>query len=158
VAAWRARLGVGRKIGLVWGGNPKNRNDRMRSLDPQALAPLAAIPGISWVSLQLGREDSPATLLPGLVDPTAEIGDFADTAALLGALDLLVSVETATAHLCGALGRPGWVLLPFLPDWRWHFGTDTSPWYPSLRLFRQDKARDWRPVVERVAASLAAGG
>jgi tetratricopeptide (TPR) repeat protein len=155
VAAWRARLGEGRKIGLVWGGNQANRNDRMRSLDPRLLAPLAAIPGSRWVSLQLGRADKPD--LPGMLDPTAELGDFADTAALLGALDLLVSVETAVAHLCGALARPGLVLLPYLPDWRWHFASETSPWYPSLRLFRQDKDRAWEPVIARVAAALAAG-
>ncbi len=155
IAAWRARLGEGRKIGLVWGGNAANRNDRMRSLAPGALAPLAAIPGIVWVSLQLGRADKPD--LPGLVDPTSDLKDFTDTAALLGALDLLISVETAVAHLAGALARPGWVLLPYLPDWRWHFGTESSPWYPSLRLFRQDKDRAWAPVIARVAAELAAG-
>ena len=155
VAAWRARLGGGRKIGLVWGGNPANRNDRMRSLAPADLLPLAAVPGVRWVSLQLGRADRPE--LPDLLDPTSELADFADTAALIEALDLVICVETAVAHLCGALGRPGWVLLPFLPDWRWHFDGDSSPWYPSLRLFRQDSGRGWPPVVARVAAALAAG-
>jgi hypothetical protein len=154
VARWRVRLANSGKrcVGLVWGGNPRNRNDRVRSLDPALLTPLVAIPGVAWVNLQLGREERPA--LPGMLDPTPELADFVDTAALIGALDLVVSVETAVAHLTGALHRPGWVLLPFLPDWRWHFGTDVSPWYPSLRLFRQDAARDWRPVIARIADEL----
>jgi ADP-heptose:LPS heptosyltransferase len=91
-----------------------------------------------------------------IVDLTAELGDFSDTAALLCCLDLVITVDTSVAHLAGALGRPAWVLLPFSPDYRWLLGRDDSPWYPSLRLFRQTETREYGSVVDRVRAELVA--
>ncbi len=157
-AAWRARLiatGVqGPRIGLAWAGNAALPTDRRRSLAPARLAPLVALPGLHFVSLQ---KDGPAA--PGafrLTDFTQELGDFADTAALVANLDLVISVDTATAHLAAALGRPVWLLDRFDPDWRWLRGRRDSPWYPTLRLYRQPRPGDWDPVVAEVLRDLAA--
>ena len=92
--------------------------------------------------------------MPGLIDPTARLTDYAATAALVAALDLVVTVDTSVAHLAGALGRPVWVMLPFAPDWRWMLGRDCSPWYASMRLFRQERPGHWPGVVARVAEAL----
>lgn len=161
VQAWRSRLGAaGLRVGLAWKGNPKFENDRDRSLPSlDTLGPLAAIEGIQFVSLQVGAGEAgrpPRGM--DLFDPSPWIGDFADTAALIANLDLVISVDTAVAHLAGALGKPCWVLLPhFKTDWRWLLDRTDSPWYPGvLRLFRQTTRGGWGPVIEAVAAALAA--
>lgn len=161
VEAWRTRLpsaGGQRRIGLVWAGNPKHRRDRARSLPIELLLPLLAEPGCSFVSLQKG--DAAAWLAKldprgeRVFDYAPELESFADTAALISALDLVISVDTAVAHLAGALGKPVWILLPFAPDSRWMRDRSDSPWYPSARLFRQPAPGDWESVVARVAREL----
>lgn len=147
----------GPKVGLVWRGNPLHRNDRKRSL-PEAVWPLVGrAPGVSWVGLQPGPSPREAGLLEGLgaLDLSPTLTDWAETGAVVAALDLVITVDTGVAHLAGALGKPAWVLLPFAPDWRWQLGRTDSPWYPSLRLFRQPRAGDWTAVLEAVTAALA---
>lgn len=156
VAAWRARLPANRRrVGLVWSGNPAHRNDRHRSLPLEALTPLLDVDA-HWVALQKDIPDRDVVLLDRLplLRMGDELGDFADTAALIEALDLVITVDTSVAHLAGALGKPTWILLPFSPDWRWLTGRDDSPWYPSARLFRQTTPGDWAGVVRRVADAL----
>jgi tetratricopeptide (TPR) repeat protein len=153
--AWRARLaGLPRPhIGLAWAGNRGYVDDLRRSIDPALLAPLAGVPG-SFVSLQLPRlAESPP--FP-LTDWTGEITDFADTAALVAALDLVISVDTSVVHLAGALGRPVWLLNRFDTVWRWLLGRADSPWYPTMRIFRQPAPGDWAAVVADVGAALTA--
>jgi Flp pilus assembly protein TadD len=160
VAAWAARLGAGegRRVGLVWKGNPRFENDRERSLPSlHTLAPLAAIPGLRFFSLQKGAGEDEAAAPPfPLTDLAADIGDFADTAAIVANLDLVIAVDTAVAHLAGALGKPCWILLPeYKTDWRWLDGRDDTPWYPGVvRLFRQPAGGGWSPVIAAVAAAL----
>lgn len=146
------------KIGLAWAGNPAHANDRARSCPADALAPLAAIPGVRLFGLQVGvgAAETLARVFPGARDLGQGFGDFADTAAAIAALDLVIAVDTAVAHLAGALARQVWTLLPFAPDWRWLEARDDSPWYPTMRLFRQRVPGDWREVGERVAAALKA--
>jgi len=152
VATWWAALPTGRKVGVAWAGNPGHSNDRRRSLPPDMLAALLAAPGVQFVSLQPGpRADDAA-----LPDPSARLTDYADTAALIAILDLVVTVDTSVAHLAGALGVPCWVLLPFAPDWRWRLGCLDSLWYASIRLVRQPAPGAWHDVVARVVADLAA--
>ncbi len=159
---WRARLPAGRlRIGLCWAGRPGHPQDNARSIPPGMFASLAEIPGIALVGLQRSMAEAKTESFPDkspgflAADWSAEIGDFADTAAMITALDLVITVDTAIAHLAGALGRPAWVLLPFAPDWRWLLDRDDSPWYPSLRLFRQNRPADWPSVIERVVIVLA---
>ena len=161
-AAWRARLdplfpaGM-RRVGLVWAGNPTHYNDRNRSIALSALHPLTNVPGVGIVSLQLGEARAQFDgFVPGgpFVDAAPEIRGFDDTMAILEGLDLTIAVDTSIVHLAGAMGRPAWVLLPHLADWRWLEGLDASPWYPSLRLFRQPEPGAWAPVIEHVAAEL----
>ena len=157
---WRQRLaahGCAFRVGLVWAGQPQNRNDRRRSLPLAALAPLAAVPGVSFFSLQGGEAARQIEGAPmPLSDPNAELPNFADIAAFVANLDLVITVDTAAAHLAGALGKPVWTMLPFAPDWRWLLGREDTPWYPTMRLFRQPRAGDWPSVVTRVAEELAA--
>ncbi len=156
-AAWRERLaGMARpRVGLVWAGNPNHANDRNRSMPAAALAPLLAIPGLSFVKLQVGAAvDEGAALGAALSPPGAPIADFADTAAIIGELELVISVDTAVAHLAGALAKPVWLLVPFVPEWRWLRERADSPWYPTMRLFRQTSAGDWASVVAAVAKAL----
>jgi len=157
-ASWRARLpATPLKVGLVWAGRPEHKRDRWRSLDLAALSPLGAVPDVVFVSLQKGPAAEQArTPPPGLtlIDPTAELVDFVDTAALVAALDLVIAVDTSVAHLAGALGKPVWLLLPAMPDWRWLLGRADSPWYPTARLFRQPSRGDWPRVVQDVTAAL----
>jgi tetratricopeptide (TPR) repeat protein len=160
LAHWRERLGPRSKprVGLVWSGNPRHANDGNRSIALARLVPLLA-PAIDFVSLQRDlRADDAATLqdLPQLVHFGTGLRDFADTAALIEQLDLVISVDTSVAHLAGALGRPLWLLLPWLPDWRWLLEREDSPWYPSARLFRQAEPGDWDGVLDQVRAALAA--
>lgn len=165
VAAWRARLDAlpGRKIGLVWSGDPRPdhdmayRVDRRRSLPLAALAPLAGIPGLTFISLQKGTGAAQAATPPAgmaLHDWTAELADFADTAALMQALDLVISADTAPLHLAGSLGRPVWLLDRYDSCWRWLRERDDSPWYPTLRRFRQTAPGEWAGVIELVTEAL----
>lgn len=156
---WRSRFASepAFKVGLVWRGRFTFPNDRRRSLDPALLAPLFDVPGVCLVSLQKEPRDGDLATLRALGpidDIGGELGDFADTAGAIMALDLMISVDTAIAHLAGALARPIWVLLPFSSDWRWLLEREDSPWYPSARLFRQARPRDWPDVIARLAAAL----
>jgi len=162
-AAWAERLTAAApdarlRCGIVWAGRRTHANDRRRSMPAAALAPLAAVPGVQLVSLQTGPAAAdPAPWPDGRTpfDAAPFLADFAETAAALSALDLVVTVDTAVAHLAGTLGRPALVLLPFAPDWRWMLGREDSPWYPSVRLFRQPEPGAWDAVVGRVAEVLA---
>lgn len=161
VNKWKKRLPHGIKIGLSWKGNPKFENDAARSLPSlHTLAPLAAIGGVHFVSLQKGAgQDEARTPPPGLrlLPFGAELGDFEDTAALSANMDLIISVDTAVAHLGGALGKPVWTLLSdYKADWRWLTGRADSPWYPGMRLFRQPRGGGWEGVIDEVAAALRA--
>ena len=158
VSAWTERLGPkeGYRIGLVWGGNPSHLNDRNRSIAPELFRPLAETPGVSAFSLMVGRDGECGRVFGSAVTDLAEdLTDFAETAAAIANMDLVISVDTAVVHLAGALGTPVWSLLPFNPDWRWMLDRDDSPWYPSMRLFRQEKRKDWESVLGRIAAELA---
>ncbi len=160
IAAWGERLaavGDTIRIGLRWKGNPQQMVDAARSCPLALFEVLAGIPRVTWVSLHnepLEAEERASAQRLGLVDVSAELRDFDDTAALIANLDLVVSVDTAVLHLAGAMGRPAWALLPFSPDWRWLLDREDSVWYPTLRLFRQQRPDDWEPVLERVAAQL----
>ena len=161
VAAWATRLGPPPmlRVGLVWAGNPEFKADHIRSPRLKAFLPLLDVPGIAFYGLQkgAGRQDleAGAPLPPSFTDLGAEIADFADTAAIMANLDLVISSCTAPAHLAGALGRPVWTLLPDSADWRWLDRGDTTPWYPTMRLFRQAVPGDWASVVAAVRAALA---
>jgi Flp pilus assembly protein TadD len=160
VGHWREKLqGLpGRKVGIAWQGNPRHLWDRHRSAPLVAFAPLARVAGVSLVSLQKGdgAEQLRAARLPvhELGEDLDREGAFLDTAAVMQCLDLVVTVDTATAHLAGALGIPVWVALSTIADWRWLRDRADSPWYPTLRLFRQQRLGDWRPVFRRVARGL----
>jgi tetratricopeptide (TPR) repeat protein len=160
VAAWRGRLaGAPRpRVGLVWAGNANHENDHNRSMSPRLLAPLVANTRVPFFSLQVpAAPDAVAAFPAGSVSDLAPgLGDFAVTAAVIANLDLVISVDTAVAHLAGALGRPVWLLLPYVPEWRWLLDREDSPWYPTMRLFRQGKAGDWESLVERVTEVLFA--
>ncbi|MEJ6021454.1 tetratricopeptide repeat protein [Ramlibacter sp. PS4R-6] len=160
VREWRERLSSHRvNVGIAWSGNPANLNDLHRSM-PLATLLGAAVGDVRFVTVQTEvREADRATLdaHPEVFDARAHLRSFADTAALLETLDLVLTVDTSVAHLAGAMGRPVWVLLPWVPDWRWMLERSDSPWYPTARLFRQDADRRWEPVVERVRAALAQG-
>jgi hypothetical protein len=153
---WRERVeGLpGRKVGLAWAGRPGHGNDRNRSIRLNQLEKLGIVAGVSFVSLQKGEAARQQT--PGLTitDWTADLNDFADTAALIANLDLVIAVDTAVAHLAGALGKPVWVLLPFVPDWRWMLDREDSPWYPTMRLFRQPAIGDWETPISRIVEAL----
>ncbi len=161
VAAWRKRLAgrPGPRIGLVWSGSPTHGNDAHRSAALQALAPLLDT-GATFISLHKELRDTDARFLvehPKVLHFGPELGDFSDTAALAGALDLVISVDTSVAHLAGALGKPVWILLPFAAsDWRWLLDRSDTPWYPTARLFRQPSLSDWNGVVSQVRTALLA--
>jgi Tetratricopeptide repeat/Glycosyltransferase family 9 (heptosyltransferase) len=160
VQAWEDRLGPHDKlrVGLVWSGNPTHKGDRNRSIPLHLLTGLLDIDA-RFVSLQKNpRPDDAATLRERaeIVDLTSLLTDFAETAALVSCLDLVISVDTSVAHLAGALGRPTWILLPYAPDWRWLLDREDSPWYPTARLFRQSETREYASVIERVRVALAA--
>jgi tetratricopeptide (TPR) repeat protein len=147
------------RVGLVWRGEPRNRNDHKRSVALSELAPLAGLAGVRFYSLQMGAGKAETSRPPGgieLIDLTAEIKDFADTAALVEHLDLIISVDTGVAHLAGALGKPVWLLCRYESEWRWMLEREDSPWYPTLRIFRQDAPRNWASVIGRVKQALAA--
>jgi hypothetical protein len=159
VQAWEGRLGPHEKlrVGLVWSGNPDQRNDRNRSMSFRTLSRILDVDA-TFVSLQKQIRPQDAEALretPDVIDLTKDLTDFAETAALLSCLDLVISVCTSVAHLAAARGRPTWILLSRLADYRWMFDRDDSPWYPSVRLFRQDESRDYAGVLDRVRAELA---
>lgn len=155
---WRPRLGPAPRIGLVWAGNPDHAGDRHRSLTRDHVMPLLAIPGISWHILQkeVTAEDEVAlSELPNEIRvPGPGFANFADTAALVSGLDLVISVDTSVAHLAGALAKPCWIMLPHAADFRWLQHRTDSPWYPTIRLFRQSHRNNWPGVVTAVAGAL----
>lgn len=160
---WQARMAdyAGFKIGIAWQGNPKYSGDLRRSIPLVEFAPLASVPGVRFFSLQKGygseqlaavSERMPIEDLASELDLTA--GAFMDTAAVMQSLDLVITSDTATAHLAGALGVPTWLALSNHPDWRWFREGDRSPWYPSLRVFRQQQPGDWGDVFARMTLEL----
>jgi len=159
VRVWENRLGSHDRlrVGLVWSGNPKHGNDRERSIPLRLMTGLLNVDA-TFVSLQKDvRPDDKATLLErtDLVDLTAHLADFVETAALISCLDLVITVDTSVAHLSGALGRPTWIMLPYAPDYRWLLDRDDSPWYPTVRLFRQTESQEYGSVLDRVRGELA---
>lgn len=154
---WEALIpgGEGLAVGLAWAGNPNHVNDANRSMPIAALAPLRDVPGVRFFSLQVGPRAAEAELWPGLNDLSPQLADFTETAAAVARLDLVITVDTAVAHLAGALARPAWLMLAHEPDWRWLAGRTDSPWYPTARLFRQARFNDWASVAHDVAAALA---
>jgi tetratricopeptide (TPR) repeat protein len=161
VAEWAARLGqrgAGLRIGLVWASHSPMPNAAAKSVPMEVLAPLKEIPGAVFYSLLPGFAAKAQAASAGfpLVDFTDGFRDFADTAALIANLDLTITVDTAVAHLAGAMGRPVWTMLQYAPDWRWYPDALTSRWYPGMRLHRQPARGDWKSVSVRVAQDLAA--
>lgn len=159
VAEWQQRLPAsGRpRIGLVWAGNRQQRDDRNRSLALSRLSPLFDHAGIDWIGLQTELTDTDRAALvayPQVHNVGEALRDFADTAAVMATLDLVISVDAAAAHLAGAMAKPVWIMLPFSPDWRWMTGRADSPWYPTARLFRQPAINDWNSVVTAIASEL----
>jgi hypothetical protein len=158
-AAWRSRFTAGRRplhVGIVPAGNPAHKNDRNRSIPLHELAPLFTVAGVVWHTFLSLKEKQTDGFPPGLpaVHHGDEINDFGDSAAIMVNLDLLISVDTAPAHLAGALGCPVWVMLPYNPDWRWLLVRNDTPWYPTARLFRQSGPGAWMPVVEQIRDAL----
>lgn len=145
------------RVGLAWAGNPRYKADRQRSMELKTLLPLLRTPGINWISLQKGEAAEQLSGVAGNVfvwDGSSADKDLAETAALLATVDLVISTDTCIAHLAGAMGKPVWILLPHLSDWRWMQQMETTPWYPAARLFRQRSPGDWAGVLERVGAEL----
>jgi tetratricopeptide (TPR) repeat protein len=140
------------KVGLTWAGSPSEIEDRKRSMSLADFTPLLELPGVQFFSLQKGWASYQARKI--LTDLTDTLDDFADTASLINQLDLVISVDTAVAHVAGALGKPVWTLLPLVPHWRWGMHGETTPWYPTMRLFRQARRGAWGDVVRRVAEEL----
>ncbi|HKB61215.1 MAG TPA: hypothetical protein VKC56_14360, partial [Gallionellaceae bacterium] len=158
IAAWRTRLGPKSRmrVGVAWSGNPAHRNDRNRSIAVHLFAPLFELP-VDFHVLQKEVPDADAAELARFGNVQVHegaIGDFADSAALVQEMDLVIAVDTSTVHVAGALGKPCWVLLPFNPDFRWLLDRSDSPWYPTATLFRQHAIGDWSPVIAEVAARL----
>jgi tetratricopeptide (TPR) repeat protein len=143
-----------RRVGLVWAGNTNYKNDHLRSVPPDQLAPLGNCAGAAWLCLQ--REAPDAVPFEGAVPMGDLMETFADTALLLDSMDIVVTVDTSTAHLAGALGKPTMLMLPFRNEWRWMTATAGSPWYPTMRLYRQSYLGDWSEVAEEIAADIAA--
>ncbi|MGA3307558.1 MAG: tetratricopeptide repeat protein [Xanthobacteraceae bacterium] len=165
---WKKRLAsmADLKIGVVWAGNPEHANDARRSIDLELLAPLFAVRGTSFASLQVGPRAADLKKLqkakkgksakPAIEDLAPAFADFADSAGAVSALDLVITVDTSVAHLAGALGKPVWLLLPWVTDWRWMLNREDNPWYPTMRLFRQKRGEAWPDVIARVAKELKA--
>lgn len=153
-------LAPGRTVraGIAWAGNPAHANDRNRSISPKLLAPLASLKDVTLVNLQKGVDQGTLDRIFGagrVVNPVDQLGDMAETAALIQSLDVVVTVDTAVAHLAGSMGRPVWTLLPAVPDWRWMLQRTDTPWYPGMVLFRQPRRGAWEPVIESVRGRLA---
>jgi len=161
VETWSKRLGPtdGRlRVGIAWSGSPRFKANLTRSLNLQQLAPLAAAPGVKFYSLQKGPAGEQAKNPPvglELVDLGPQLKDLADTAAVMSLMDLIITTDTSVPHLAGALAKPVWVMLQHVPDWRWLLERQDSPWYPTMRLFRQPSRGDWDSVIKRVADELS---
>ncbi|MCP4268486.1 MAG: tetratricopeptide repeat protein [Candidatus Brocadiaceae bacterium] len=159
VSRWQRKLDNDKnfKVGIVWAGNPNHKNDKNRSCTLKDFAHLSTIPGLTLYSLQKGQNsaeaDNPSNGM-NIINLNNELNDFSDTAAAIVNLDLVITVDTSVAHLAGAIGKPVWTLLPFVPDWRWFLNRSDSPWYPSMRLFRQNKQYDLRGVFDQVKKAL----
>jgi len=157
-ARWREefREGDGLRVGVVWAGNPGQREDRRRSMTPALLAPILNVPGARFYSLQVKADESVKAQAAelGMRELSKTPENFADTAAILAELDLVITVDTSTAHLAGTLGRPVWVMVPYVTYWSYGLMEESTPWYPGMRLFRQAGPSDWSGVVERVAEAL----
>ncbi|MBF0329840.1 MAG: tetratricopeptide repeat protein [Nitrospirae bacterium] len=156
IAKWEKRIGGNKdrlKVGISWAGNPEHRNDRNRSCGFEVMKQLLDIQGIDFYSLQVLNKTG--GVHPKLIDFTEEIRSFEDTAGLISSLDLIVAVDTAVGHLGGAMGKEVWIMLPYVPDWRWLIDRDDSPWYPSMRLFRQTEPSDWNAVIDKIFYSLS---
>jgi tetratricopeptide (TPR) repeat protein len=160
VEKWRGKVeqvNAKLRIGLVWAGKPTYQKVRHRSFPLSLFAPLANLEGIALYSLQKGEASQQVKNPPDglkIIDYTNEIADFSDTAAFIENLALIISVDTSVAHLAGAMGKPTWTLLPFIPDWRWLLNREDSPWYPTMRLFRQPKPGDRQAVIEKITEEL----
>ena len=156
--AWHDRLPPKTKprIGIVWSGSAKHKNDRHRSIDLTTFASLFSA-NVHWISLQKELREGDAAVLPQIdhiVSYGEELTDFSETAAIIDLLDLVISVDTGVAHLAGAMGKQVWILLPYNSDWRWFLDRSDSPWYPTARLFRQDSTRSWENVIAQVRGAL----
>jgi ADP-heptose:LPS heptosyltransferase len=156
---WRQRLprSGGLKVGINWAGNPTFRHDAARSIGLARMLPLLAQSGVQFFGLQKDLRDGDADILrsePRISALGGQIESFADTAAIISLLDLVISSDTAVVHLAGALGKPVWILLQFVPEWRWLLDRADSPWYPTARLFRQTELGDWSGVIDQVSAEL----
>ena len=144
-----------KKIGVVWAGNPQHSNDKNRSIPFSVFKQLFSVPDVFWISLQAGERAGDLGENPAVVmDISFELVDFSQTAGLIANLDLVITVDSAVAHLAGSMGKLTWLLLPYSPDWRWLLHTKCSSWYPSIRLFRQKKIGDWKAVIEEVKTEL----
>ncbi|PIT03740.1 hypothetical protein TSA1_25460 [Bradyrhizobium nitroreducens] len=161
LSRWRAALAdvTALKVGVVWAGNARHKGDRQRSLSAEAVLPRLVMPGVQLYSLQKEPRPQDAPVLAALggdvIDLAPALGDFTDTAAAVAALDLVIAVDTSVAHLAGALARPVWMLTPYALDWRWLREREDSPWYPTMRLFRQRAPREWEDPLMRLSAALA---
>ena len=148
-----------KNVGIVWAGSPKHKNARNRSTQLSNFLPLASLPGVQLFSLQAGSRRADLKRIINettIIDATSEINDYADTAAIIGQLDLIISVDTSVAHLAGPMGKPVWVLLPFAPDYRWLLDRGDSPWYPTMQLYRQRSPGNWSDIFDEIERLLRA--
>ncbi len=160
IARWASRMGTGPelKVGLAWTGNPKHINNTNRSITAEAMLPLLSIDGIRFFSVQVGAraQELPKRSKGAVVDLSPALTDFSETAGAVAHLDLVVTVDTSVGHLAAAMGKPVWVMVSWVPDWRWMLQREDNPWYPTMRIFRQRSLGDWSGVVERVVSELRA--
>jgi len=160
VKSWKKKIShkAPLKVGIVWTGNDRNKSNSQRSIPLPLLESIFAMPNVQFYSLQVGADEGVLkTRFPNVVPLGSQFDSFADTAAVIENLDVVITVCTSVAHLAGSLGKPTWVLLCFVPYWMWFYDRDDSPWYPSIRLFRQKKQDDWTPVIDDVKQALLAG-
>ena len=145
------------RTGVVWAGSPAHHNDAARSLRLEQFAPILQVPGVAFYSLQLpvpANDEALFLSLSNVRDLSGQLASFLETAAVVAELDLIIAVDTSVAHLAGAVAKPVWTLIPFAPDWRWLLDREDTPWYPTMRLFRQKQRGQWEPVIARVAEAL----
>ena len=154
IETWVARITRSRlRVGVAWAGNPAHPNDRLRSMPPLEFLPILRHPAVAAYSLQFNPRSGDLSLLPN-IEVLPLPANLVDSAAVMMSLDLVITVDTMLAHLAGALGKPVWVLLAYMPDWRWMLGRNDTPWYPTMRLCRQTRPGDWSGVIQRVVAAL----